>query len=183
MTEVRPVEESSVNTGEIVISTNDLDPNFKYEVAEQPGGENIKVCFSCGICTAGCPVSEIDPRYNPRKIIRMIILGMREEVLSSDLIWLCSLCYTCYARCPQNVKFTEVMSALRNMAVREGYVHPSFLKEVEEIERFTQRLRHDMLVKVLPGKAEGRNTTPSARIIQVARECSESFVSRDGFVS
>lgn len=154
MSEVRPVEESSVNTGEMTISTNDLDPNFKYEVAEEPGGENIKVCFSCGICTAGCPVSEIDPRYNPRRIIRMVILGMREEVLSSDLIWLCSLCYTCYARCPQNVKFTEVMGALRNMAVREGHVHGSFLKEVEAIDKFTQQLRHDMLVKVLDRKGE-----------------------------
>jgi len=146
------VEESTVKTDEMRISTRDLDPNFKYEVAEEPGGENIKVCFSCGICTAGCPVSEIDPNYNPRKIIRMVLLGMRDEVLSSDFIWLCTLCYTCYARCPQNVKFTEVMSALRNMAVREGYVHPSFLKQVDGIDKFTQQLRHDMLMKALPGR-------------------------------
>jgi heterodisulfide reductase subunit C len=160
-----------VRTDEICISTSDLDANFKYEVAEEPGGENIKVCFSCGICTAGCPVSEIDPHYNPRRIIRMVILGMREEVLSSDLIWLCSLCYTCYARCPQNVKFTEVMGALRNTAVREGYVHPSFLERVEEIDRFTQQLRHDMLVKVLDGKCEETAAEPAAHLSRLCREC------------
>ena len=143
------------------IVTSDLDPRFKYEVAEEPGGENIKVCFSCGVCTAGCPVSEIDPNYNPRRIIRMVLLGMREEVLSSDFIWLCTLCYTCYARCPQNVKFTDVMRAIRNIAVREGYVHPSFLKRVDGIDTFTQQLRHDMLIKALGRKREETEFTVS----------------------
>jgi len=151
---VRPVDEFAAKSGEMRISMSDLDPSFKYEVAEEPGGENIKVCFSCGICTAGCPVSEIDPNYNPRRIVRMVLLGMRDEVLSSDFIWLCTLCYTCYARCPQNVKFTEVMGALRNMAVREGYVDRSFLRRVDEIGRFTQRVRHDMLIEALTRKAE-----------------------------
>jgi heterodisulfide reductase subunit C len=148
------VKETAVSKDEVRILARELDPHFKYEVAEEPGGENIKVCFSCGVCTAGCPVSEIDPNYNPRRIIRMILLGMREQVLASDFIWLCTLCYKCYARCPQNVKFTDVMGALRNMAVREGYVHPSFPKVVEEIARFTERLRHDILVKALAGKNE-----------------------------
>jgi len=152
MGEVGAVEQSQAKTDETSISTSDLDPKFKYEVAEEPGGENIKVCFSCGICTAGCPVSEIDPDYNPRRIVRMILLGMREQVLSSDFIWLCTLCYTCYARCPQNVKFTDVMGALRNMAVREGHVHASFLERVEQIDHLAQQLRHDLLLKALPGK-------------------------------
>ncbi len=147
-------DRTAVESGETVISTSELDPNFKYEVAEEPGGENITVCFSCGICTAGCPVSEIDPDYNPRRIIRMVLLGMREEVLSSDFIWLCTLCYTCYARCPQNVKFTDVMGALRNIAIREGYVHPAFVEQVERIDNLTQQLRHDMLLKALPKKGE-----------------------------
>ena len=123
------------------IVLNELDPKFKYEVAEQPGGENIKVCFACGLCTAGCPVSEIDENYNPRKIIHMVLLGMRQQVLSSDLIWLCSLCYTCYAHCPQNVKFTDVMRALRTMAVNEGYVHPSFPDRIKEIDNLPRQTR------------------------------------------
>ena len=148
------MKETVVSKDEVRILASELDPHFKYEVAEEPGGENIKVCFSCGVCTAGCPVSEIDPSYNPRRIIRMILLGMREQVLASDFIWLCTLCYKCFARCPQNVKFTDVMGALRNMAVREGHVHPSFPKVVEEIAGFTERLRHDVLVKALAAKKE-----------------------------
>ncbi len=112
-----------------------LDPGFKYEIAEQPGGENIKVCFGCGVCTASCPVREIDDTYNPRKIIRMALLGMRDAVLKSAFIWLCSTCYTCTERCPQGVKFTDVINAIKNIAVKEGYIHPALRMQAELLEK------------------------------------------------
>ena len=62
----------------MAVLLNEQDTKFKYDVAEEPGGENIKLCFACGLCTAGCPVADIDPEYNPRRIIRMVILGMRK---------------------------------------------------------------------------------------------------------
>lgn len=154
--------------GTIVL--NELDSKFKYEVAEQPGGKNIKVCFSCGLCTAGCPVSEIDEEYNPRKIIRMVLLGMRQQVLSSELIWLCSLCYTCYAHCPQNVKFTDVMRALRAMAVKEGYVHPSFPDRIREIDSLSQRLRRQMVLSISGRKSEDVKIDPAELQAEVSRE-------------
>lgn len=110
-----------------------LDPTFKYEVLNLPGGHNLLRCFQCGTCSAGCPVREIDDKYNPRRIIRMVILGMRNRVLSSDFIWLCSQCYTCEERCPQDVKIKEVMDVLKNMAVKTGHIHPSLAKQVETI--------------------------------------------------
>lgn len=119
---------------EKVISVSELDSRFKDEIAEQPGGENIMRCFACGTCTAGCPVREIDDRYDPRKIIRMVLLGMKKRVLSSDFIWLCSSCYTCHERCPQDVRITEVMMALKNLAAKEGHLHPSFAKQAELVE-------------------------------------------------
>ena len=139
------------------INVSELDSKFKYEVSEQPGGENLKLCFSCGICTAGCPVTEVEAAYNPRKLIRMILLGMKEEVLSSNLIWLCSLCYTCYARCPQNVKFTDIMGVLRDMAVREKYVHPSFIRSIDEIDRLSQQIRHQMVRAIFSQKKENKS--------------------------
>ncbi len=111
-----------------------LDRRFKYQIAEEPGGENFKACFACGACTAGCPVRAINEKYNPRKIIRMALLGMKERVLSSEFIWLCSTCYTCQERCPQDVKLTEVMNAIKNIAVREGYVHPSFTAQIDALK-------------------------------------------------
>jgi heterodisulfide reductase subunit C len=152
------------------INVSDLDAKFKYEVSEQPGGENLKLCFSCGICTAGCPVTEVESEYNPRKLIRMILLGMRQEVLSSDLIWLCSLCYTCYARCPQNVKFTDIMGVLRDMAVRENHVHPSFVKNVDEIDRLSQQLRHQMVQAIFPDKKKKNKSINQKELLKKALE-------------
>ena len=71
-----------------MIDSKELDPNFKYEVAAEIGGAHITRCFACGTCTAGCPVREIDEKYNPRKIIHMVLLGMRERVLKSDFIFI-----------------------------------------------------------------------------------------------
>ncbi|MDH4210958.1 MAG: 4Fe-4S dicluster domain-containing protein [candidate division WOR-3 bacterium] len=113
-----------------------LVPRFKYEVATEPGGENIKLCFACGICTASCPIREVDNRYNPRKIIRMVLLGMKDRILKSDFIWLCSSCYACSERCPQGVRFTEVMNAIKNLAVKAGFVHPAYLLQVGIIKKF-----------------------------------------------
>jgi len=136
-----------------MIRVNELDHKFKYEVARAPGGENIRRCFACGTCTAGCPVREIDDKYNPRKIIRMVILGMRGRVLRSDFIWLCSTCYTCSERCPQGVKVTDIMNALKNIAVREGYIHPAFKEQARlvgtfgrlyEVEDFDNKKRERM---------------------------------------
>lgn len=121
---------------ERVILVSELDPNFKYEVARFPGGENIRACFACGTCTAGCPVRAIDDRYNPRRIIRMVLLGMKERVLSSDFIWLCTTCYTCAERCPQGVKLVEVMNVLKNLAVKEGYIHPLFREQMSLLQNF-----------------------------------------------
>lgn len=119
-----------------MMDSKKLDPNFKYEVAAEIGGVNITRCFACGTCTTGCPVREIDEKYNPRKIIHMILLGLRERVLRSDFIWLCSTCYTCYDRCPQDVQLTDIMTALKNIATREGYIHPSFREQARLVTTF-----------------------------------------------
>ena len=119
-----------------MLEVSKLDLEFKYEISRHPGGKNIMRCYACGTCTAGCPIREIDERYNPRKIIRMALLGMREDVLKSDFVWLCSTCYTCHERCPQDVKITDVMTVLKNMAVKEGYIHPAFKAQAELIGTF-----------------------------------------------
>lgn len=114
-----------------MIDVSKLDPNFKYEIMKEPGGEHVTRCFACGTCTATCPVREMNDEYNPRRIIRMAILGMRQEVLTSDFIWLCASCYTCEERCPQDVKIPGLMNAIKNIAVRQGHIHPSFRAQLE----------------------------------------------------
>ena len=130
---------------EQVLALSDLDLSFAEEVAAQPGGEHIRRCFACGTCAAGCPVTEVDPDYNPRKIIRQILFGMRKEVLSSPRIWYCLVCYRCYARCPQKVNFTDVMRALRYLAIKGRYASSDTLARLEEIDRFAQAMRRDLI--------------------------------------
>jgi heterodisulfide reductase subunit C len=139
---------------EQVLAVSELDLSFCEELAAQPGGENIRRCFACGTCAAGCPITEVDPNYNPRKIIRQVLFGMREEVLSSPLIWYCLICYRCYARCPQKVNFTDVMRALRYLAVKGRHVPADALKRMEEIDRFSQALRHDLVEYSFTERAE-----------------------------
>jgi len=111
------------------------DPGFAAKVATCAGGRQLLRCFACGTCTAGCPVAEIDERYNPCRIIRMVLLGFKDEVLGSEFLWLCAGCYTCQERCPQGVRVAEVMRTLRNLAVEQGIVHPAFKAQAELIRR------------------------------------------------
>jgi heterodisulfide reductase subunit C len=99
------------------IKLKDCDPNFAKEVIEA-GGKKANVCFQCGTCTAGCPtVYAMD--YTPRQIMRMVNLGMRDEVLKSGTIWVCASCFTCQSRCPRGVEITSVMGALKSIAIKE----------------------------------------------------------------
>ncbi len=130
---------------ETIVIGKQLDPNFKYEIASRPGGENLQKCFACGTCTAGCPVFHVEHEYNPRKLIRMILLGMREQVLSSKLIWLCSQCYTCTANCPQEVDFSNIMTRLRDMAVEGGFAPADLPEKIEAISTAAHEFRRDCI--------------------------------------
>lgn len=138
---------------EKIVIDKSLDPNFKYEIAERPGGENIRKCFACGTCTAGCPAFHADHEYNPRKIIRKILLGLREDVLQSPVIWLCQQCYACSSNCPQDVDFSHIMMAIRDIAVLEGYYPKDRLEKVDEIGMAANIFRGDC-VKYLMGEKD-----------------------------
>ena len=134
------------------IVMEDLDPGFRDEVALMPGGSNIKKCYACGTCAAGCPVTGIDEDYNCRTIIRKVLYGMREEVLRSPAIWLCVMCYRCYARCPQQVNFTDIMRALRHLAVRDGFAPAHMLAKEDEFDKKAQMVRRDLVKAAINGK-------------------------------
>ena len=90
---------------------------IKYVSAES--GQPVQQCYQCGKCTAGCPVA-FDMDYSPSRIVHMVQLGLKEEVLKSQSIWLCAYCSTCTSRCPRNVDIAKIMDCLRSMAIREG---------------------------------------------------------------
>ena len=111
----------------------ELDPKFKSEVMNHEEAQGLNACFACGSCTAGCPIHEIFPEYDPRKLAKMVKLGMKEEVLSSPSIWYCATCHNCEQRCPQNVKFFDILNVLKNMAAKKGYAPRSWIEQTKQI--------------------------------------------------
>jgi heterodisulfide reductase subunit C len=69
----------------------------------------------------------------------MALYGLKEQVLSSDFIWLCSSCYACQERCPQGVSITEFMTLLKNMAVKEGTM-PAGIKAQRDLVKGEGRI-------------------------------------------
>ncbi len=115
------------------ITSKEINSTFSGQVSSMPGGEWINRCFSCGACSGVCPVSQAIPDFDPRKIIHMIRMGLKDRLLSSDLLWYCSRCRSCVFVCPQNVGFADIMLALRNIAVEEDYVDEQQLREKGKI--------------------------------------------------
>ncbi|MDW7674592.1 MAG: 4Fe-4S dicluster domain-containing protein [Bacillota bacterium] len=105
---------------------------------EAKSGVKVKACYQCGKCSAGCPVA-FAMDYTPRQIIRLVQLGLKEEVLKCKTIWLCAHCETCYTRCPKEIELAKLMETLRMEAKAAGYVQEKnidlfsdlFLKSVE----------------------------------------------------
>jgi heterodisulfide reductase subunit C len=88
---------------------------------------------------------------------------MREEVLRSPEIWYCQTCYRCSARCPQEVNFTDIMRALRHLALKAGYAPAGIIKESAEVETLSQEARRDMLAEAVRGKKKEAGQKARAR--------------------
>ncbi len=145
------------------ILVSKLDSHFKEEIAEKIGLETIKPCYTCGACTGICPVHEVIEDFDPRLIIYKILLGKREEVLSSHLIWFCCLCNECFFVCPQEIKFSRVATELRKIALSEGHADKEFLIKLEVLNPYLQNLcRRTMFMKVREGFC-GPHTMPCWR--------------------
>lgn len=133
------------------LDLGEADPSFKYDVASRPGGEKIKKCFSCGTCTSACPVFRVAEEYNPRRIIRLVLLGFRKEVLSARTIWLCAHCYACSAYCPQGVSFADIMTVLQRMAVEYGHASSDLPERIDAINVVMNQLRKEYIKIVTAG--------------------------------
>jgi len=101
---------------------NEIDYCFYKEISKQPKGEGITKCLSCGTCSSTCQVFSVNPAYNPRKLIQKAILGLKNDVLKSEMIWICARCNSCIEKCPKGIKPGDIIMALRHIALKEGVV-------------------------------------------------------------
>lgn len=102
------------------IKASDIEPKFRCEVSKIHGSEKLLSCYQCGTCTSDCPIAKFSDTYRPRRLIRLVQLGLKEQALKDESLWLCASCFTCTDRCPQNIKVASVIRAMRNESAKQG---------------------------------------------------------------
>ncbi len=125
------------------------------ELLEMPGGDQILKCIQCGTCSGSCPMYEAMD-YGPRRLFAMAKGGDFKEVFGANTYWICASCYFCTVRCPRGIKITDIMYALKRMAVARGYtpreksvyMYQAFKETVEQYGRLSEaRMMQRYLMK------------------------------------
>ena len=114
-----------------IIDNDDIDSDFVDEIVKA-GADRIRTCIQCGTCSSVCPSGRLTA-FRTREVIRKALLGLKEEVLASEDIWMCSTCYTCLERCPRQIKVTDAILIMRNMAVKHGFMLPEHRKTSQKL--------------------------------------------------
>jgi heterodisulfide reductase subunit C len=96
------------------------DPDFAQSVIDA-GGKTLDLCYQCGTCTGSCP-SGRTTAFRTRQLIRKAQLGLKDDILPSEELWMCTTCYSCVERCPRDVDIVDIIILMRNMAVQKGYM-------------------------------------------------------------
>jgi heterodisulfide reductase subunit C len=114
--------------------------SFVHEVMAR-SEQNITACYQCRRCAAGCPVGEETGYVTPDRLIRMILLGDREQALSNKLVWKCVSCYTCGTRCPNEIQTAKITETLKHMS-KEEHLDPLLPKVAAFHKSFCTAANH-----------------------------------------
>jgi len=102
--------------GALPAPERELRKTFLEQARLVPGAERITRCLQCGTCTGSCPVSYAMD-ISPRMVIALFRAGEIGEILRSRTLWICASCYMCTTRCPQTIKITDLLYALKRTAL------------------------------------------------------------------
>jgi Fe-S oxidoreductase len=87
--------------------------HFKEKALELlPEGASFDACLTCGLCSSGCPASGLE-NMDPRKFIRMAMLGMDRELSTTPWVWCCTQCKRCQHVCPMNIDISQLVFLAR----------------------------------------------------------------------
>ncbi len=96
----------------VPIELDELDSEFKTAVLDKLPTANFDLCLTCGTCTGGCPASELLD-MDPRKLVRMLLLGLDEEVRKTNWAWVCTMCARCLKQCPMSINIPGLVYNMR----------------------------------------------------------------------
>ncbi len=123
-----PVELSRTNITPKIASDQTISSRQEVDT-------NITLCLTCSECTNCCPVFYERSVFDPQATIRMVNLGLTDELLTSPSIWLCINCGRCSKACTQTVKGREIIARLRRQAIDGGYVSPLLPLKLKKAEK------------------------------------------------
>lgn len=89
--------------------------------AEEKGfdADKLSTCLQCGTCSSSCP-TYFAMDVPPRKLWRMVSLGLKEDIARSSTFWLCTACHSCTIRCPRGIPVSDSMRQIREWVIRDG---------------------------------------------------------------
>jgi len=97
---------------------NELKGEFRAKVRDLLPEGNLDRCYTCGTCASGCPATGLEG-MDPRKFVRMVALGMDEEVTTTPWVWMCTMCQRCVYACPMEVDIPQMVYLARQCWPRE----------------------------------------------------------------
>ncbi|MCL0087600.1 heterodisulfide reductase-related iron-sulfur binding cluster, partial [Dehalococcoidia bacterium] len=87
------------------------------DVVLEAGGEPLRTCYQCGLCSGTCPWNLVRS-FIVRRIIHQAQLGLVD--FESEEVWQCATCGACVKRCPRGVEIIDIMRALRKVIAEVG---------------------------------------------------------------
>lgn len=103
----------------VPIELDEMEAEFRRQLLDRAPDANFDLCLTCGTCTGGCPASEL-LEMDPRKLLRMVLLGMDDEVKKLDWPWVCTMCGRCYWECPMKIDIPKLVYNIRQSWPRES---------------------------------------------------------------
>ena len=84
-----------------------------------PDGGNLNLCLTCGACSSGCPATGLEG-MDPRMFLRLAALGLDDEILKTDWVWMCTMCQRCIYVCPMKIDIPQLVYYARQSWPRES---------------------------------------------------------------
>jgi len=106
----------------------DSSPELSKRIASN-AGVVLADCYQCGKCSAGCPMAAAMD-IQPRQVVRLLQLGMADNLLKSKSIWLCATCHMCVDRCPNDIDIPALIEQARYEAKKRK------ICTVSEVDKF-----------------------------------------------
>ena len=124
-----------------------LDRQVAQQIKDR-SGTDFQRCLQCRSCSGGCPFIEAMD-LGPHRIMRLLQMGLVQQALKTNTIWICVGCDTCSSQCPMAIDIASVMDVLRQRAIRQNIdipepeirdLHAEILKSIYQYGR-THKLK------------------------------------------